>query len=220
MIIDRRRLLLGSLTGAATIATPALAAPLSRYGLDAAQFGVRAGTPDDQTAKLQRAINDAAQSRVPLLLAPGVYRAGDLKLPADAQLAGIRGATRLTLTQGPSLIAAEHADTVSLTGLVLDGGGKPLPEGRGLVHLVGARSLRITDCEILRAGGNGVTLESCDGEVTHSTITGAADGALYCIDSREIIIAANTITQSGNYGIQVWQSDKRYDGSLIADNRV
>jgi len=44
MIIDRRRLLLGSLTGAAAIATPALAAPLSRYGLDAAQFGVHATT--------------------------------------------------------------------------------------------------------------------------------------------------------------------------------
>jgi uncharacterized secreted repeat protein (TIGR03808 family) len=56
--------------------------------------------------------------------------------------------------------------------------------------------------------------------VTHSTITGAAEGALYCNDSHGVIIAANIIRRSANNGIQVWQSDKRYDGSLIADNRV
>jgi uncharacterized secreted repeat protein (TIGR03808 family) len=220
MIIDRRRLLLGSLTGAAAIATPALAAPLSRYGLDAAQFGVRAGAPDDQTAKLQRAINQAAQARMLLMLAPGHYRAGNLKLPTGAQLAGVRSATRLTLTQGPSLIAAEHADIISLTGLVLDGGGKPLPQGRGLVHLIDAQSLRISDCEVLRAGGNAIALAQCDGAVTGTTIIDAADNALFCIDSRGLILTANTIRSSGNGGIRVWQSEKRDDGSLIADNRI
>jgi uncharacterized secreted repeat protein (TIGR03808 family) len=220
MIIDRRRLLLGSLSGAAAIATPALAAPLSRTGLDAAQFGVRAGAPDDQTAKLQRAINQAAQARIPLMLAPGRYRAGDLKLPTGAQLAGVRGATRLSLTQGPSLIVAEHADIVSLTGLVLDGGGKPLPQGRGLAHLIDAQSLRISDCEVLRAGGNGIALAQCDGAVTGTTIIDAADNALFCIDSRGLLLTANTIRGSGNGGIRVWQSDQRDDASLIADNRI
>jgi uncharacterized secreted repeat protein (TIGR03808 family) len=220
MTIDRRCLLLGSLTGAAVIATPALAAPLSRYGLDAAQFGVRPGAADDQTAKLQRAIDQAAQARMPLMLAPGRYRAGNLTLSAGAQLAGVRGATRLSLTQGPSLIAAEHANTVSLTGLVLDGGGKPLPEGRGLVHLVGAQSLRIADCEILHAGGNGIGLAQCAGAVTGTTITDAADNAMFCIDSRGLTLSANIIRGSGNGGIRVWQSDKRNDGSLIADNRI
>ena len=34
--------------------------------------------------------------------APAVYRAGDLKLPAGAQLIGVRGATRLVLSRGAS----------------------------------------------------------------------------------------------------------------------
>ena len=88
------------------------------------------------------------------------------------------------------------------------------------MHFDDVKSVRISDCEITGAGGNGVTLESCDGEVTHSTITGAADNALFCNDSRGLIIAANTIVKSGNGGIRVWQSDKRHDGSLIADNRI
>ena len=192
MPIDRRSLLLGSLSVAA-LAAPARAAPLSTFGLDAAHFGVRPGAPDDQSAKLQRAIDDAARRRVPLLLAPGVYRAGDLKLSAGSQILGVRGATRLIYTHGPSLLSADHADTVSLTGLTLDGGGRKLPAGRALAHFDTVNAIRIADCEIVGAGGNGITLQSCDGEVTHSTITGAADGALFCNDSRGLIIAGNTI---------------------------
>ena len=218
MTIDRRSVLLGSL--AAALATPAKAVPLSNFGLDAAHFGVRPGAAGDQSGALQRAIDEAARTRVPLLLAPGVYRAGGLTLPAGAQLAGIRGATRLLYTQGPSLLSAGHAETISLSGLTLDGGNRMLPAGRALAHIDDVRAIRITECEIAGAGGNGITLESCDGEVMHSTVSGAAQGALYCNDSRGLIIAGNTVLKSGNNGIQVWQSDRRYDGTLISDNRV
>ena len=98
MTVNRRTILLGSL--GAALAAPAKAAPLSTFGLDAAHFGVRAGAAGDQSGALQRAIDQAAQARVPLMLAPGVYRAGGLTLPAGANLIGIRGATRLILTQG------------------------------------------------------------------------------------------------------------------------
>ena len=220
MDIDRRRLLLGAATGAVTLAAPAAAAPLSAFGLDAAQLGVRPGAIDDQSHTLQRAVDQAARTRVPLMLAPGVYRAGGLTLPAGAQLAGVRGATRIVLTHGPSLLFSEHAETVSLTGLTLDGGGQPLPGGRALVHFDDVKALRIADCEIVGAGGNGMTLESCDGEITHNTVAGAADNALYCNDSRGLMITANIITKSGNGGILVWQSEKRRDATLIAENRI
>ena len=218
MSIKRRTVLLGSL--AAVFSAPAKAAPLSTFGLDAAHFGVRAGAAGDQSTALQRAIGEAARTRLPLMLAPGVYRAGGLTLPAGAQLAGVRGATRLIFTRGPSLVSAEHADTISLSGLTLDGGGQTLPKDRGLAHFDDVKSLRVIDCDITGAGGNGITLESCEGEVTHSTITDAADNALFCNDGRGLIIAANVITKSGNGGIRLWQSDQRYDGSLIADNRI
>ncbi len=219
MDLTRRRLIAAA-TGAAAFATPAHAAPLSTFGLDAAHFGVRPGAAGDQSGALQRAIDQAARTRVPLMLAPGVYRTGLLTLPAGANLAGVRGASRLILTHGPSLFSSEHADTVSLTGLALDGGGRTLPAGRALVHFNDVKDVRIADCNVAGAGGNGITLEGCDGEVTHSTITGAADNALFCNDSRGLRIAANSIAKSGNGGIRLWQSDKRADGGLIADNRI
>ena len=155
------------------------------------------------------------------MLAPGVYRDGVLTLPAGANLAGVRGATRLILTHGPSLFSSEHADTVSLTGLTLDGGGRTLPAGRALVHFNDVKAVRIADCDVAGAGGNGITLEGCDGEVTHSTITGAADNALFCNDSRGLLHRRQQHRQ-----IRQWRhpssgkATSARDGSLIADNRI
>src|SRR6202048_824287 len=125
MDVDRRHLL-----GLATIAAgtaapgasarPALAAsPIGTLGLDAAHFGLRPGSTEDQSRVLQNAIDAAARARAPLAIAPGMYRAGNLKLPAGAQLLGVRGATQIVLTEGPSLLAAAGADHITLSGLVL-----------------------------------------------------------------------------------------------------
>src|SRR5215204_2575072 len=121
MSLDRRHFLSLTAGGAAVVTDPfatqrAVAAPLSILGVDALHFGVRAGVPEDQSRALQSAIDQAAGARVPLVLGPGVYRAGDLKLPSGGQIVGVRGATRLVLTQGPSLISANRADALGLTG--------------------------------------------------------------------------------------------------------
>lgn len=215
MPIDRRSLLIGSLSGAA-----ALTLPLSAHGIDAAQFGVRPGAPDDQSRALQRAIDQAARTRAPLILVPGVYRAGNLKLSDGAQLLGVRGATRLVLTRGPSLLSGETGDHITISGLVFDGGRQPLPQERGLVHLVASKSIRISDCEFTDAGGNAIALERCEGQVIAHSITGAADNAILCNDNFGVIISSNIIRDSGNGGILVWQSVKRHDGSVVADNTI
>ena len=81
---------------------------------------MRPGSPDDQTAKLQRAIDDAARAQVPLALPPGVYRTGMLRLQNGAQLVGVRGATKLVFNGGASLLSGEGAYSIGLTGITLD----------------------------------------------------------------------------------------------------
>src|SRR4051794_31737214 len=54
--------------------------PPSVFGGDAAQYGVRPGSRDDQSKALQRAIDEAARAQAPLSLPPGVYRTGLLHL--------------------------------------------------------------------------------------------------------------------------------------------
>ena len=85
MDMNRRHLIGGSAAGVAGALAmspdAARAAPLtSTLGRDVTQYGVRPGSPDDQTAKLQRAIDEAARAQAPLALPPGVYRTGMLRL--------------------------------------------------------------------------------------------------------------------------------------------
>jgi len=227
MDLDRRHLLAltAATAGAAAAVAPARAAApaassISALGVDAGQFGLRPGSSDDQSRTLQRAIDETARTRTPLAIAPGVYRAGNLQLPAGAHLIGARGATRLVLTEGPSLIAAAGADHVTLSGLVLDGGRRPLPERRGLVRLESCQSIKVADCEIQGSGRNGVVCIAVDGELVDTAITETTDVAIHALDARGLTIARNRINGAGNNGILVWRSEAGDDGTLIADNRI
>jgi uncharacterized secreted repeat protein (TIGR03808 family) len=225
MSIDRRRFLTFSAVGAAVAAEPfaaerAIAGPRSSIAIDAMHLGVRAGSPDDQSRALQDAIDRAAGARVPLALGPGVYRAGDLRLPAGTHIIGVRGSTRLVLTRGPSLISANHVDDIALVGLTLDGAGLPLPERRGLVHFTDGRGVRILDCDVLASGRHGIVLEGIEGEITGSTIVGAEDAAIFSLDARGLRLVGNTIRAAGNNGILVWRTAPGDDGTLVLDNRI
>jgi uncharacterized secreted repeat protein (TIGR03808 family) len=224
MKIDRRRLLtISALTGAIpamTLAAPAAAAPLSGFGVDATQLGVRAGGGADQSNMLQAAIDKTAGARVPLMLGPGDYRVGGLTLPGGAQLIGVRGATRLIFTGGSSLISARAADHVTLAGLVLQGAGRPLPEHGALVDFAQCNDLRITDCELTGSGRTAIQLVGSGGTISGNIIEKSADVAVFSIDARGLTIQNNTIRGAGNGGILVHRSQKGDDGTLVIDNRI
>jgi uncharacterized secreted repeat protein (TIGR03808 family) len=200
---------------------PDAAAPriASRPGIEATALGLRPDASEDQSKVFQRAIDQAAAVRAPLLLAPGFYRAGGLRLPAFANIVGVRGATRIVLSGSSSILSAVGADHVGISGLVLDGVGIPLAPKRGLVHLVQASSLRIAECEIVNAAGIGIALEGSAGAVTGNTIV-AADTAIFSLDARGLTIGGNTVRDTGNNGIQVWRSEPGDDGTLVLDNRI
>jgi uncharacterized secreted repeat protein (TIGR03808 family) len=222
MDIDRRRLLAVSALGLAATeaaASPSPAPSLWARGVSAVELKVEPDSPDDQSRALQRAIEQTAAARVPLMLPPGVYRTGNLTLPAGARLIGCPGATRLLFTGGASLLSAKAADHVALTGLILDGRTQPLA-GRGLVHFIGGRGTRIEHCEIVGSGGDGIALEGVEGEVTRNTVSGVAGAAIFSLDARGMVISGNSIRDAGNNGILVWRSQPGDDGTLVLDNRI
>jgi uncharacterized secreted repeat protein (TIGR03808 family) len=227
MKFDRRRLF-AAIAGAASAgaATPSAArepfavASVPRSEIDATSLGVRPNADIDQSAMLQSAIARAAAAGSLLRLPPGVYRAGALQLPPFAAIAGVIGSTRLIMTSGPSLLMATGSDYVSISGLVLDGNHVTLPDGRGLVHLTQGRALRLIDCMIINAGGNGVTLDAIAGEMTGITVIDAANHAIFSNDAAGLRIAGNTVQRAGNGGILVWRSKPGDDGTLVVDNRI
>jgi uncharacterized secreted repeat protein (TIGR03808 family) len=222
MRIDRRRLL-AVLAGTAggTAAGPAPARdnePGPRTAIEATSLGLRPNAAEDQSKTFQRAIDIAAAARAVLNLAPGFYRAGALRLPPFATIAGVPGASRVVMS-GPSLLTASGSDHLSISGLVLDGSNVPLPARHAVLQFAQGRSLRITDCEVVNAGGNGMTLEAIEGEVTGCTVA-AADVAIFSLDARGLRIVGNTVSGAGNGGILVWRSEAGDDGTLIVDNRI
>jgi uncharacterized secreted repeat protein (TIGR03808 family) len=225
MDLNRRHLIGASVTGAAGALAmapdAARAAPLtSALGRDATQYGVRPGSPEDQTRVLQRAIDEAARAQAPLALPPGVYRSGLLRLSSGTQLVGVRGATRLVFSGGASLLQSEGADHIGIRNITLDGGGMALPARRGLVHCLGGRDIRIIDCEIAGSGGAGIWLEQVSGDISGNIITATASTAIVSFDARGLLVARNTILGTNDNGIEILRSAIGDDGTQVLDNRI
>jgi uncharacterized secreted repeat protein (TIGR03808 family) len=157
---------------------------------------------------------------VPLALPPGTYRTGMLRLAEGAQLIGVRGATRLVFVGGGSMFLGEGAGHIGLSGITLDGGNIPLPQRHGLIHCLGGRDVRISDCEIVNSGGNGVWIEQVSGDITNNIISAIAGTAIVSFDAQGLIVSRNTITATHDNGIEILRSQIGDDGTLVADNRI
>jgi uncharacterized secreted repeat protein (TIGR03808 family) len=225
MDVNRRHLIGATAAGmaGALVMSPdtARAAPLtSALGRDATQYGVRPGSPDDQTRVLQRAIDEAARAQVPLALPPGVYRTGMLRLQNGTQLIGMRGATKLIFTGGAAMLQGEGAGSVGLNNITLDGGNIPLPTRRGLVHFLSGRDIRITDCEISGSGGNGIWFENVAGDISGNVITRTAATAIVSFDAQGLLVSRNTVAGSNDNGIEILRTAIGDDGTQVLDNRI
>ena len=225
MIFNRRRLFGALAAASAGSAVPASAretsarAASARSSVDAASLGLWPNPAEDQSRIFQRAIDRAGAEGAVLRLAPGVYRAGGLILRPHTAIAGNAGATRIIAAGASPVMSAAGSDYIGISGLILDGAGIPLQNGQGLINLAHSRSVRVTDCEVANAGGNGISLTAIEGEVSGNTVS-AADAAIFSIDAVGLKISSNHVRGAGNNGILVWRSAPGDDGTLVVDNRI
>jgi len=143
-----------------------------------------------------------------------------LRLQGGTQLVGVRGATRLLFSGGASMLSAEGASSIGLANIILDGNEIPLPTRRGLVHCLGGRDIRITDCEIAGSGGNGIWLENVSGEVSGNIIAKSATTAIVSFDAQGLQVTRNSILGTNDNGIEILRNIIGDDGTLVADNRI
>jgi uncharacterized secreted repeat protein (TIGR03808 family) len=59
-----------------------------------------------------------------------------------------------------------------------------------------------------------------EGEVSRNIITDAANIGLHSFDARGLTVSGNSVRRAGNGGIWIWTSDRRDDGTIVADNRI
>lgn len=211
--------------GAAAREPSAAAAPPAAdmaHGLTSADAGLVADLAQDQTARLQAAIDMAAERHVALALAPGRYLASGLMARPGTALRGAGGAAVLSLVKpGMPLLSGERAHRITLSDIALDGGMLEIGgEANALVALTSCHDIAISRLKITASGGRGVSLNACNGRIELSQFSIIADAALFAIDSTGLDITDNTISDCGNNGIQVWRSVDGEDGSTISRNRI
>jgi len=228
--MNRRRLLAGSLGLAAAGTTiPARAAPLDdlvvtsaiRGSINAEQFGVWPGAVDDQSRAFRRMLDKAAETGAPVFLPPGQYRISNVRLPQEARLIGVAGSTRLVYGGDGYLFAAEDARLIELTGIAIDGANRPLGDAaQALVEMRRVASFAMDRCEVIGSGKTAVALEGVSGRLERSTIAGAADYAIYCVQSGRMSVASNIVLDCGEGGILVHRWQPGADGSAVTGNRI
>ena len=228
--LDRRRLVAAGIgiagLGAAGPATAQSRQNQTRSNARAAvsptpAADIRPDSGNDETARLQSAIDDAAARRQPLVLPPGRFLVRGLTLPTGTQLTGSGRRTVLQHLGGPPLLRADDAAGLAIERLAVTGGFPIDPGWRGLMELRRASHLSIRELIVETSPAHGIYLERCSGSITDCRIEGAAKAGIFSIDAEGgMEISHNQLFAHGNNGILVWRSSLGEDGTIVAMNRI
>jgi uncharacterized secreted repeat protein (TIGR03808 family) len=177
----------------------------------------------DHTERLQRAIDQAAKSGLPVRLGPGRFRAKDLRISAPLTIEGIIGQTIVQSSDGGTILRIEGAKNVTLRGIRFEGAEAPAGgevPGEALVRAAEAEKIGVERCAFAGGSGSGLSLSKCSGRITACEFADCPETGLFAIDSQGLAITDNHAHDIGNNGIQVWTSDKAEDGTIVSGNRV
>ena len=223
--MNRRQLL--AATAAMGALVPASASAQTRPGgavlgaLDAGSLGLQPGSPDDQGAVLQAALETASEADAALFIPPGRYLVSGVTFPARARMFGVAGASRLVYAGGDHMLVAYRSAIVRLANLVIDGANAALGEWvPGIVHLNDAADIEIAGCEVVDSAKSGIALDRCGGRIAGNRILRAADAGIRAIESTGLSVSDNLLADCGNAGILVYRWEEGEDGSLVTGNRI
>jgi uncharacterized secreted repeat protein (TIGR03808 family) len=228
MQLNRRRLVAAGLgmSGLAAISTASNAqqrrsAKPSRSGAETSAADIRPDSGEDETSRLQAAIDRAAAQGRALVLPPGRFIVRGLTLPSGTQLSGSRQATVLQHLGGTPVLTAANTAGITIEQLSITGGFPLSSTWRGLVELRGVKKLTIRELSLETSPAHAIMLERCSGLVTHCIIAGATKAGIFSIDAEAgLEISHNRIEGAGDNGILVWRSVKGEDGTVVAMNRI
>ncbi len=221
-MINRRFVLTGlaSLAGVGILPRTTQAQTASGI-INAVEFGLNPGGPDDQTFKLNALLTKASSSGQQIFLPPGAYIVSGVQFPAYVNLLGVSGKSRLLFGGKSGLIRANGSSHIQLNGLVIDGDGRPLGDNvRGLLEASNVAHLVLDDCQIVGARRNALDLFKCGGRIERTRISGASDAAIFAADSTGLEITGNEIHDCGNGGILVQRYEQGRDGTIVTGNRI
>lgn len=231
--LSRRSLLAGTAALGALLPARALAqadAAKARGYLHGADFGLVSNNGAegddpagyDQTAKMQQAIDAAANDGVPLLLAGGYYAIGNVELPSSLTIVGTRGSTNLLAIGQAPIFRAMQKSAITLRDLTFDGVGMGAGEDNpGLLTFIGCESVELDGAHIQGGIGSGIYLDRTSARLENLLIHGFGENGIFATDSYDLVISHNRVFNCGNGGILVEAREPGgHDGTIVSGNDI
>jgi hypothetical protein len=199
---------MGGAAAALLGAMPAEAAPpFAWQGKSVADFGVEPDAERDQSAGMQRAIDQLAGAGQPITIPAGRYRLGRLQLPSKACVLGAPGLTVLAALPGTAAFEFQDKQDVSLRGLSFAGAGLIARE---------CRNLTVSDCRVLSSGGDGIVCSGAGLLVTGNRAASCAGAAIWV--EGDGMVTGNFISGAGQFGLRLGSAWRL--GTMTAINNM
>jgi hypothetical protein len=162
------------------------------FGKTVADFGVEPNVERDQSAAMQRAIDELAPVGQPIVIPAGVVRASRLKLPSRASVIGAPGLSILVAPQGAPVFEAQNRQDVGLRGLAFIGAGLVARE---------CRNLTVADCQVMSSGGDGLVCAGSGLFVTGNRAASCAGAAIWI--EGDGLVTNNLVSGPGRFGLRL-----------------
>lgn len=230
MTFDRRAFLNvgGVLAGVGAVAlggvTQAQAAPAPIIGgRSVAEFGVAPNSAADQTAALQKAIDEISASGHPVFIPGGRYTTATLKLPKMCTVTGAAGSTSLYSPEQQTIFAGDRINSITLSGLTFEGGtkrpDKPMVSLSGPGDATGGL-IDIQYCRFGQGTGTALKLDGCSG-VVHGVFIDFAYGAgILATNALSLTISQCFVKGGASDGIKASARPDAGTGVTITGNQV
>ncbi|MEO1746669.1 MAG: TIGR03808 family TAT-translocated repetitive protein, partial [Pseudomonadota bacterium] len=206
----------GTMAASVLLARPVLA---QSGATSAREYGVAPNTRENQSARFQSMLDQAAIRGEPIFLPAGTYVVSNIALPDGLVLTGVPGRTVLAHAGGEHLLIGRDAQRLHLSNLTLDGANAPGAEA-GLLRLIAVTDAQVMGCTVRRARQDAISLERTGGRFSDNTTAEAARFGLFSRDSRGLDITGNRVADCADGGIIVHRSTQSRENTRITGNRI
>lgn len=213
-MLSRRALLVASAAALVGLRTRPL------WAAAAPEPSLKPNVPEDQSRAFQAALDRATAAGRPLVLAPGRYEIGGIRLPDGARIAGEPRFTRLRSSADRPVFTAERLRRAALVGLDIDGADRLMGNEPGVVVARAVEDLVIEDCAIGKSTRSALALEACGGRIEGNRLSTNFEFGIISRDAKGLAIRANTVVDCADGGILVHRSNPGDDGTIVAGNRI
>jgi uncharacterized secreted repeat protein (TIGR03808 family) len=184
---------------------------------------VPASSKNNKINNLQTLLEQAIEGDGILNLPAGIFVTAGLQISDTLQIIGVAGRTKLVSLNGGPVISIQDAADVSINGVAFLGKDVPYTDdlnASALVMVRNAKNLLIEHCSFAKSPFSGLKIEGCSGRLVGNQFAKLGEAGCVAIDSHNLEISSNVISDIGNNGIQVFRSEVGLDGTRILNNRI